>query len=257
MRITYTESSDGKALRIDCNEVGFSAANIEAICSLGESSKIDTSRTNAASIGEKGIGFKSVFDVASAVWIYSRFYSFKFVNEESAMLGMIAPLWAEFPDQTLRGYTSLFLRLNDSYDTSDLLKRLKSLEPDLLFLRNLMEVQVSISDRDKPWKTIFKRRNEPFGEDNMSKYTISSGNKHNSYRVFRREVVDLEHDYRRSGCTKSELMLAFPIRNSTSNTSIQPQLVYAFLPVQDYGLPVRILFISSSSCYDLAMLIIK
>lgn len=49
-------------------------SNVRAICSTGESTKTNTS----GYIGEKGIGFKSVFKAASKVHIQSGPFSFFF-----------------------------------------------------------------------------------------------------------------------------------------------------------------------------------
>jgi HSP90 family molecular chaperone len=66
-------------ISIDCNEDGFTPENVRAICRIGESTKI---RANAQYyIGEKGIGFKSVFMVASKVHIQSGPFSFSFEHE--------------------------------------------------------------------------------------------------------------------------------------------------------------------------------
>ncbi|KAM5385312.1 hypothetical protein ACJZ2D_000953 [Fusarium nematophilum] len=60
LSFTYKRGS----LRVDCNEIGFSDSNVRAICKIGESTKAGLGRS-ARYIGEKGIGFKSVFKVAS------------------------------------------------------------------------------------------------------------------------------------------------------------------------------------------------
>lgn len=83
--ITYSN----RTLRIDCNEIGFGRRNVETICSVGASIKAGLGNSTRY-IGEKGIGFKSVFKVAHTVWIKSSHYSFKFDRREK--LGMIAPI---------------------------------------------------------------------------------------------------------------------------------------------------------------------
>jgi HSP90 family molecular chaperone len=75
------------SLRIDCNEVGFTADNVEAICAINRSTK-SAKKTAGEYIGEKGIGFKSVFKAADVVWISSR--EFKF--DQSKFLGMVTPI---------------------------------------------------------------------------------------------------------------------------------------------------------------------
>ncbi|MBQ8135261.1 MAG: ATP-binding protein [Clostridia bacterium] len=57
------------------NETGFTPANVFAITGIAEAAKNITSTKNE--IGEKGIGFKSVFGVAEKVWIRSGFFSFE------------------------------------------------------------------------------------------------------------------------------------------------------------------------------------
>lgn len=57
-------------LWVGCNELGFTAANVEAICRIAASTK-KVEGSQKGYIGEKGIGFKSVFKVADSVWIKS------------------------------------------------------------------------------------------------------------------------------------------------------------------------------------------
>lgn len=61
------------------NEVGFSPFNVFAITGIAEAAKNISSSKNE--IGEKGIGFKSVFGVAKRVWIQSGWFSFELRKE--------------------------------------------------------------------------------------------------------------------------------------------------------------------------------
>ena len=61
------------------NEVGFSPFNVFAITGIAEAAKNVSSEKNQ--IGEKGIGFKSVFGVANRVWIRSGWFSFELYKE--------------------------------------------------------------------------------------------------------------------------------------------------------------------------------
>ncbi len=54
-------------ITVECNEDGFTRKNLSAICSIGKSSKMGAQ----GYIGEKGIGFKSVFMAAYKVHIQS------------------------------------------------------------------------------------------------------------------------------------------------------------------------------------------
>ena len=62
---------DDGYLWLGCNEQGFSAANVKAIYRIaGSTKKVEGAAKGY--IGEKGIGFKSVFKVADVVWVKSR-----------------------------------------------------------------------------------------------------------------------------------------------------------------------------------------
>ncbi|XP_022737360.1 uncharacterized protein LOC111290334 [Durio zibethinus] len=75
------------------NEKGFSSKNIESICSIGRSTKKGNRKSGY--IGEKGIGFKSVFLISAQPYIFSNGYQIRF-NEAPCphcSLGYIVPEW--------------------------------------------------------------------------------------------------------------------------------------------------------------------
>ena len=94
-------------IQLDCNETGFTPADIEAICRVGGSNKT----AKEGFIGAKGIGFKSVFKIAQEAHIHSPPYSFKF--DKGRELGMIIPIWVPeeeiFVDSTKDCQTSILL----------------------------------------------------------------------------------------------------------------------------------------------------
>jgi len=67
-------------LIIQYNEVGFTKANVRAITAIGESTK-KLLLNGSTPIGEKGVGFKSVFSVAESVEIHSNGFHFKLTNQ--------------------------------------------------------------------------------------------------------------------------------------------------------------------------------
>ena len=71
------------------NEVGFTERNIRAICDVGKSTK-DPQRSGY--IGQKGIGFKSVFRVTNTPEIHSQGFHIKF-DTQSGPVGYILPHW--------------------------------------------------------------------------------------------------------------------------------------------------------------------
>ncbi|RCV38302.1 hypothetical protein SETIT_8G131500v2 [Setaria italica] len=77
------------------NESGFTPANIESICRIGKSTK--RGKRSSGYIGEKGIGFKSVFLVSRNPHIFSNGYQIKFREDPSPEcgIGYIVPEWVE------------------------------------------------------------------------------------------------------------------------------------------------------------------
>eukprot|EP01031_Cornospumella_fuschlensis_P025502 gene25502-30787_t len=97
------------------NEIGFQEDNIGAVCNVGGSTK----KGKKGNIGQKGIGFKSVFSVSDFPEIHSNGFHIMFDRHES----MIEPIWIEdtscWPsslDESSGMFfeTCLKLKLNDS-----------------------------------------------------------------------------------------------------------------------------------------------
>ncbi|CEM29646.1 unnamed protein product [Vitrella brassicaformis CCMP3155] len=80
------------ALYVMNNEVGFSGADVEALCDVGASTK---SERREEMIGEKGIGFKSVFRLSDTPEVYSGGYRFAFSKDVDPEVGFgyIVPRW--------------------------------------------------------------------------------------------------------------------------------------------------------------------
>lgn len=64
------------------NELGFTRGNIRSITAIGESTKNHLLTQNAAKIGEKGVGFKTIFAIASRVAIHSGSYHFLLTDQQ-------------------------------------------------------------------------------------------------------------------------------------------------------------------------------
>lgn len=73
---TFVIDLDGDILRTYTNEIGFSKQDLRAITAIGESSKTSILSDNQSTIGEKGLGFKSVFRIATSVEIRSGNFAF-------------------------------------------------------------------------------------------------------------------------------------------------------------------------------------
>ncbi|GLJ45855.1 hypothetical protein SUGI_0965410 [Cryptomeria japonica] len=78
------------------NEKGFTSKNIESVCSVGRSTKKGKSQ-GGDYIGEKGIGFKSVFLVSRHPYIFSNGYQIRFneIPPPDTKIGYIVPEWVD------------------------------------------------------------------------------------------------------------------------------------------------------------------
>jgi hypothetical protein len=227
LHLTYGKG----ALRVDCNEVGFTPKDVEALCSIGNSSKAGAG-VSTQYVGEKGIGFKSVFKVADEVWVCSQEYEFKFGR--TTKLGMIAPIVEDFLPGKRKGWTSFYIKLRKDYNSAELIKDLEDLEASLLiFLRRLRTIDITIiGDGDITTRTKLTRTEGDI--DGQEAVRLSQDDFHLNYLVMRHVADNLPPDEKRDGVTRSELLLAFPLDES-DEPILAPQQVCAFLPIRDYG----------------------
>lgn len=243
---------------VECNEDGFSEANIRAICSIGQSSK-----TGAQGyIGEKGIGFKSIFKVAWKAHIQSGPYCFAFIHRPGDLgMGMISPEWetsSERLDGPLTRITLLLheednrrQKINVNAQRKSIKEQLQTLQSTmLLFLKKLKRVNIhfheeqettSISmnlDRDTfNARTILSRRETHGGQSTEEKtfYHVTTQIVTGLARSDNRNYSEAEESTR--AYSRAEVILAFPL-SEDSVPIVQPQEVFAFLPVRQYGFNV-------------------
>jgi hypothetical protein len=135
------------------NEKGFQHEHIRAICSTGASSK---SKDKTGYIGEKGIGFKSVFTVSDAPEIHSNGFHIKFDRtDEENLLGYIVPEWCEPRKDVRSGCTTIILPAAGAYEFGtetlvDLDARL------LLFLNTLRQLTLAYDGQ----RVTYRRQDE-------------------------------------------------------------------------------------------------
>ena len=223
------------SLRINCNEAGFTAENVEAICAISRSTK--SGKTSYGEyIGEKGIGFKSVFKAADVVWISSREFTFKF--DKTKFLGMVTPIWANFPEPTRPGCTSIYLQLSKDYEEDTLIHELLTFDNNLLiFLRRIEVINIRVSDQNEQVleKTIRKTESRQ-GDDQVT--VLHVGGSTFQYLIRTHIIKDLPKEHKRPNWPQTKLLLAFPTADFPEQPQLVPQNVYAFLPIRNYGLKV-------------------
>lgn len=245
-----------------CNEDGFTAENLAAICDVGKSSK-----TGAEGyIGEKGIGFKSVFMAAYSVHILSGDFSFSFKhrNDDSGM-GMIQPIWEDSED-TLDGATRITLLLHDD-DTEEEQEKQRSLirrqfeeiqDTILLFMRNLEKIKIVFHDyQDDGNETthsicyMIDRKDEK--RVKVTKISSLKAPEETYYHTIKHVGTNLSKNENRKysaeeeasrAYARGEVVLAFPI-SFFGVPILDNQWIFAFLPVKQMGFRVR-LFLRAS-----------
>ncbi|KAI6879857.1 hypothetical protein KC360_g4305 [Hortaea werneckii] len=239
LRIVYRE--DG-LLFIGCNEVGFTAENVKAICRIACSTK-KVEGSQKGYIGEKGIGFKAVFKVADMVWIKSGALSFAF--DKTKPLGMIAPKWSDFPAGGNMDERTMFcFRISEQEHRDIVAAHLLELKPELLiFLRQLKRVVVTLQDKAGKVKRTFSLAREDSQVSGVRLTTLrhivtlpKATTNEEKFLVFRDTKTGMPREKKRENVTESDVLMAFPV-----SASMQPVLsdrrTFNYLPIRSYGLP--------------------
>jgi hypothetical protein len=230
-------------LRSDCNEVGFSFKQLDALTRLGQSTKKSTAGRQKGYIGEKGIGFKSVFKVVNVVHVASNYYEFKLDRNEP--IGMIVPICSPFPStERIPGHTQFLLEVKDVDDYVEIQHDLKTIEPQLLmFLRRLEKLRVSTPEIDNTYSRQDLKSDDQFGGETVMITMQNTGStqptQRTKYIVHRHNVKSLPAESRREGITVSEVILGFPIHDSAA-PMICKQSTFAFLPIGRFGFRVSL-----------------
>lgn len=225
--------------RSDCNEIGFTFRQLDALARIGDSTK-KAADGRKGYIGEKGIGFKSVFKVADVVRVASGCYEFMF--NRSNTIGMMLPIPFNFPsDERVDDHTQFLLELKRNEDYQQIKGDLQELGSEtLIFLRKLKQLDVSIDGERKTYQLRTDYRNPNFGGETA---TISEARRLHTrttkYMIERQTVKNLPPDVRREAVATSEVVVAFAVEDR-STPIVTTQQVFAFLPIQNYGFPVSL-----------------
>ncbi|KAH6867174.1 hypothetical protein B0T10DRAFT_611919 [Thelonectria olida] len=235
LSISLSESGF-RHLRTDCNEAGFTFNELDAITHTGNSTKKGASRRERGYIGEKGIGFKSVFKVADVVNVVSGHYEFKLDRDKP--LGMILPILSRFPlGHRLPGHTQFLLQIKSEGDFKRIQADLCNIEPQLLiFLRKIRQLKIQTDFIQRTYCIQNDMSDVALGETAtiLSSHETESPALKTKYIIVRSKTRGLPTEPRREGVTTSEVMLVFPVDES-NNPTISPQKTFAFLPIDDFG----------------------
>lgn len=230
------------------NEVGFTIDNIKAICSIGESTKAN--QKDQGYIGEKGIGFKSVFVVSPSPHIISNGFQVKLPKEDDKTgLGYIVPYWLNHDICRYTGETgtTLLLPLQDRLGSQvsmfeKVQEELSKLYAELiLFLSKLRKVTVKTPQYYAHYEL---RKDGDYAELSVES---SSGNSCSKY-LLKSKAVSVPESAKnslRKNVTRRDVSLAFPV-----GFELEESPLFCYLPTEsDTGLPflVNADFILSAS----------
>jgi hypothetical protein len=232
-------------VKIECNEVGFSKNNVQALCRTGRSSK----PPGQGYTGEKGIGFKSVFKLANRAHIRSHPYYFELDQRKD--LGMITPSWDKnfFKSHEEEHQTTIVLDhiCKDSVDFSTSLEAdMDTIDPVLiLFLRRIERLHLMLfksSYNDEPAINKCFRRVE--WTPNSGFVSLEDENTNKILRFYKQKFTTnfSGTESRRPGVTEVDVVLAFRVKKNQGKyyPMIQKQnLTFAWLPLMDCGFKVR------------------
>ncbi|KAL2539645.1 DNA binding [Abeliophyllum distichum] len=240
------------------NEKGFSRKNIESICSIGRSTKKNNRKRGY--IGEKGIGFKSVFLITSQPYIFSNGYQIRF-NESPCSkcnVGYIVPEWVEENPISLEikhiygsnsdlPTTTIVLPLKPD-KVKPVKQQLSSIHPELLlFLSKIKRLSVREDTEDPSCNTVtaisissetnfITRKNidaESFTLHLTADEKCDDFERECSYHMWRQRFpVRRENKVeRRMEVEEWVITLAFPYGERLHRGSTSPG-IYAFLPTE-------------------------
>ena len=231
---------------IDSNEDGFSKSNIRAICSVGNSTK----KHSAGYIGEKGIGFKSVFKIAQKVHIQSGPFSFAFSHtreDDDDGLGMITPYYEDAEQLPMGVRTRMTLTLLDSTNFEELASEFRAV-PDtfLMFLSRLQRLSIELyrPDNTHTATQYSKRETKENGlyTTFLAKTTrkgVEESTSEQRYYTMKNDLHDLPFDDARkdkegNSIDQATVILAFPV-DEHDEPVLKQQYTYAFLPLRRVG----------------------
>ncbi|KAK1567098.1 hypothetical protein Q3G72_008152 [Acer saccharum] len=238
------------------NEKGFSPSNINSICSVAKSTKKGNRKRGY--IGEKGIGFKSVFLITSRPYIFSNGYQIRF-NEDPCPhcnLGYVVPEWVEenpklteiqqiYGSDSTLPTTTLILPLKAD-KVNAVKQQLSSVQPEvLLFLTKIKRLSVREHNENPKLNTVsaiaitsetnfVKRKN--IDAESSTLHLAAQGDKFDnecSYYMWKQKFPVNEKDKveRRMEVDEWVITLAFPFGERLQRGTTSPG-IYAFLPTE-------------------------
>jgi hypothetical protein len=205
------------------NQDGFTAADIRSICVMASGSKI---AKKDQFIGEKGLGFRSVFKITNTPCISSNGYQFYFDKQKSYEKPFLLKDYPKVLPKKFIKYenTAIFLPYsitpNEIKELEDDFKT--KIKPELiLFLKKLNSISV-IKNNNK-FMFIEKENSK---SENFELYKLKDNNKKQEFYITRKTInVSNITEEKRKDIKEREIILAYPKKIETISNNI-----FAFLP---------------------------
>ncbi|XP_043713019.1 uncharacterized protein LOC122661626 [Telopea speciosissima] len=239
------------------NERGFSPKNIDSLCGVGRSTK--KGNRQRGYIGEKGIGFKSVFLITAQPYVFSNGYQIRFSEDPcpDCNVGYIVPEWVEenptvadikqiYGSASTFPATTIVLPLK-SDKVGPVKQQLSSMHPEvLLFLSKIKQLSIREDNEDRRLNTVsaisissetdFVMRKNIDAESYTLHLSTEENDKESerecSYHMWRQKFpVMLENRVERKEVEEWMITLAFP-NGQRLNRGMNSPGVYAFLPTE-------------------------
>jgi hypothetical protein len=217
----------------------FSRDDVEAICSVGRSSKDPREY-----IGYLGVGFKAVFLISSSPHIYSKPYRFKFDRNywpnPEAVPWQITPIWLEeIPEEYKEWNVGFYIPIDrDVY--RQIKDELESLTPTmLLFLHSITELEINIEGMKK----IFRKEEKGGGVYTLE--AIEHGRREVTNWVVFRNIVEVPdyvkkdeftREWNREIVDKREIAVAFKLDENGDLTPVTGTIklgVFSYIPLKE------------------------
>ncbi len=248
--VTKSNGSDG-TLIIQNNEIGFSSKNVDALCAVGKTTKSKIQ----GYIGEKGIGFKSVFRITSNPYVISGGYQFSLPEHDGETgLGYIVPRWIDLPigkiDPT---QTTIILPLDKAdFSYSKIEEMLRDIEPEtILFLSKIKEIRI-ISDSGNSLSIRKDDSKSPLVQilvkGEQQGISFSNNREFILFNESFEKPEDIHHE-KRIDIKERDVSIVFPLNEDKEGGG----KIFAYLPVRsDTGFPfiINADFILTSSRED-------
>ena len=224
------------------NETGFQEKHVKTLCRVGDSTK----EKAQGYIGEKGIGFKSVFRITRCPYIFSNRFQFRLPEDDPETdLGYIVPLWeTDLPAGIAAAETTIILPLNQKdSDVQTIVEALRDIAPEtILFLKKLNSIKISVCLPDEDYTVKIEKHTLATSEESRLvelTYLINEETLETTHywltEVEFPKPENVQHE-KRAGIESRRVSVAIPLE-----PNVHKGKLFAYLPVwEDTGLPFLI-----------------